>query len=207
MHEALYYSPMQYNWYNICRALLTSFIYILSLRLYPLYLSGHLFVLLFGVCPIPAKTSRCLAICMRPMLRLLPMISCKSTKKVWNDKGFCKRKPWNVMCFNKKCVYLQENITINSNFDGWNPNTDFGCDLKTLLRSNRRMQTGKDTIRAFCAATRTSRSMSSCAAMLITRSSRLYRRNLASAIRVCSTDSTSPLPAAATVACGLTSSL
>ena len=48
------------------------------------------------------------------------------------------------MCFNKKCVYLQENITINSNFDGWNPNTDFGCDLKTLLRSNRRMQTGKD---------------------------------------------------------------
>lgn len=27
---------------------------------------------------------------------------------------------------------------------GWNPNTDLGCDLKTLLHSNRRMQTGKD---------------------------------------------------------------
>ena len=27
---------------------------------------------------------------------------------------------------------------------GWNPNTDLGCDLKTLLHSDRRLQTGKD---------------------------------------------------------------
>ena len=26
----------------------------------------------------------------------------------------------------------------------WHPNTDLGCDLKTMLRSDKRMQTGKD---------------------------------------------------------------
>ena len=34
--------------------------------------------------------------------------------------------------------------TINANLEGWNPNTDLGCDLKTILRSDRRMQTSKD---------------------------------------------------------------
>ena len=27
---------------------------------------------------------------------------------------------------------------------GWHPDTDLGCDLKTMLRSDKRMQTGKD---------------------------------------------------------------
>ena len=27
---------------------------------------------------------------------------------------------------------------------GWNPNTDLGCEVKTILRSDRRMLTGKD---------------------------------------------------------------
>ena len=34
--------------------------------------------------------------------------------------------------------------TINANLEGWNPNTDLGCDLKTILRSDRRVQTSKD---------------------------------------------------------------
>ena len=32
----------------------------------------------------------------------------------------------------------------NLNHNGWNRNTDLGCDLKTILRSNRTMKTGKD---------------------------------------------------------------
>ena len=36
------------------------------------------------------------------------------------------------------------NKNIQPNLEGWNPNTDLGCDLKTILRSDRRMQTSKD---------------------------------------------------------------
>ena len=36
------------------------------------------------------------------------------------------------------------NANESTNFDGWNPNTDLGCVVKTMLRSDRRMQTGKD---------------------------------------------------------------
>ena len=31
----------------------------------------------------------------------------------------------------------------NPNLEGWHRNTDFGCNVKTLLRSDRRMMTGK----------------------------------------------------------------
>ena len=32
----------------------------------------------------------------------------------------------------------------NPNLEGWHNNTDLGCDVKTMLRSDIRMQTGKD---------------------------------------------------------------
>ena len=31
-----------------------------------------------------------------------------------------------------------------SNHEGWNKNTDLGCDVKTILRSDKRMKVGKD---------------------------------------------------------------
>ena len=39
----------------------------------------------------------------------------------------------------------EKNIYSNTaDFDGWNPNTALCCDLKTLLRSDRNMRTGKE---------------------------------------------------------------
>ena len=32
----------------------------------------------------------------------------------------------------------------NSNHGGWNKTTDLGCDVKTILRSDKRMKVGKD---------------------------------------------------------------
>ena len=32
----------------------------------------------------------------------------------------------------------------NSNLNGWHTNTDLGCDIKTILHSDRKMKTGKD---------------------------------------------------------------
>ena len=32
----------------------------------------------------------------------------------------------------------------NPNHEGWNRNTELGCDVKTILRSDRKMKTGKD---------------------------------------------------------------
>lgn len=32
----------------------------------------------------------------------------------------------------------------NANIEGWHRNTDLGCDIKTILRSDRRMKTGKE---------------------------------------------------------------
>ena len=32
----------------------------------------------------------------------------------------------------------------NANLEGWHRNTDLGCDLKTILRSDRKMKIGKD---------------------------------------------------------------
>ena len=31
----------------------------------------------------------------------------------------------------------------SANLDGWHINTDMGCDVKTILRSDRRMMVGK----------------------------------------------------------------
>ena len=36
------------------------------------------------------------------------------------------------------------NIKIKANKQGWHPSTDLGCDVKTILRSDRKMKTGKD---------------------------------------------------------------
>ena len=33
-----------------------------------------------------------------------------------------------------------------TNLTGWHSNTDLGCDLKTILRSDRRMKQGKDYV-------------------------------------------------------------
>ncbi len=33
---------------------------------------------------------------------------------------------------------------IKTNHGGWNKNTDLGCDVKTILRSDKRMKVGKD---------------------------------------------------------------
>ena len=35
-------------------------------------------------------------------------------------------------------------LSKKTDLNGWNRNTDLGCDLKTILRSNRTMKTGKD---------------------------------------------------------------
>lgn len=32
----------------------------------------------------------------------------------------------------------------NANLEGWHNNTDLGCDVKTILRSDKRMKVGKD---------------------------------------------------------------
>ena len=32
----------------------------------------------------------------------------------------------------------------NSNLEGWHKNTDLGCDIKTILHSDRKMKVGKD---------------------------------------------------------------
>ena len=36
-----------------------------------------------------------------------------------------------------------KNIKKTANLNGWHTNTDLGCDVKTLLRSDVRMKTGK----------------------------------------------------------------
>ena len=36
------------------------------------------------------------------------------------------------------------NANETADMQGWNPNTELGCELKTMLHSDRRMQTGKD---------------------------------------------------------------
>ena len=90
--------------------------------------------------------------------------------------------------------------------DGWNPNTDLGCDLKTILRSDRRMQTSKDYQGVLRRDSDADVDEFLCRDAHYTFIEQ-YLRSLASAIRVCSTDSTSPSPAVATAACGLTSNL
>ena len=35
-------------------------------------------------------------------------------------------------------------ISKNVDFESWHPNTDLNCELKTLLRCDKRMKTGKD---------------------------------------------------------------
>ena len=37
----------------------------------------------------------------------------------------------------------EKNINKKSNLNGWHNNTDLGCDVKTILRSDVRMKTGK----------------------------------------------------------------
>ncbi len=39
---------------------------------------------------------------------------------------------------------MEANINSKSNPGGWHTNTDLGCDVKTLLRSDVRMKTGKE---------------------------------------------------------------
>ena len=34
--------------------------------------------------------------------------------------------------------------TRNANLEGWHKNTDLGCDVKTILHSDRKMKTGKE---------------------------------------------------------------
>ena len=36
------------------------------------------------------------------------------------------------------------NATKKTNMQGWHTNTDLGCDVKTILRSGRKMKVGKD---------------------------------------------------------------
>ena len=83
----------------------------------------------------------------------------------------------------------------NANHEGWNRNTELGCDVKTILRSDRKMKVGK-TYRGVL--TRDCDRVVDDILYLTTRSSRRCLPPTASETRASLRAATSRLPAAKT---------
>ena len=78
---------------------------------------------------------------------ILPLDSKTTGRKLSTAPGTRRSTPIYIIVQCEKAFLIQVIIMSKqskTNLTGWHRNTDLGCDLKTILRSDRRMKQGKD---------------------------------------------------------------